>query len=257
MLLHYEDTGSGSPVLLLHGTAASLRYWDSVVSELTGHRVIALDLLGFGHSPKPRNVTYNVDTHLQSILDTLTELKISKPIILVGHSMGGLLALKFALKYPEKVKKLVLIAMPIYKTPTEARQSITGGRLSRRLAYYGPTSHALCITWCTLLRPLSSHAAKLYLKNQPAYVTRESVLHTWQSYSQSMRHIIEDQQVEYDLNRLAVPTLLLYGHKEGAITLQNVASFHQLSSNITIETIDGSHNLPIERPDLIAQKITT
>ncbi len=256
MLLHYEETGQGPPVVLLHGMAGSLRYWDQVVPYLAKtHRVITVDLLGFGHSPMPKDVTYNIDTHLKSIMETFEHLKVNEPFTLVGHSMGALLALKLALAQPKKVQKLALISMPVWNKPQEARQAITGGRLSRRLAYYGPTSHTLCTVWCKFLRPVSSRLAHLYIKNQPVPVTRESVLHTWQSYDQSMRYVIENQQVEADLQQLITPTLLLYGDKEDTLTLRNIDAFKSLPDNVRGENIEGSHNLPIESPQFIARKI--
>jgi len=256
MLLNYEEEGSGKPIVLLHGMAASLRDWDAVVPSLQDkHRVIAIDLLGFGHSPMPKNVTYNVETHLASILETLEHLKVDEPFTLAGHSMGALLALKLAVAEPKKVKRLVLLAMPIYHSVDEARHTITGGQLTRKLAYYGPTSHLLCATWCKFLRPISSRAAHLYLKNQPDTVAQESVLHTWQSYNQSMQNIIEDQQVAQDLAKLKIPTLLINGDKEKTLILKNARELNGLPEDARYQEISGGHNLPIDNPALVAQKI--
>jgi cis-3-alkyl-4-acyloxetan-2-one decarboxylase len=254
-LLNYDQAGSGPPIVLLHGMAASRRYWEGLIPDLSkSHRVIAIDLLGFGLSPKPKNVTYNSETHINAILDTLNHLGITGPFILVGHSMGALLALKFARRYPEKVNKLTLVSMPIYKSAEEAKLHITKGIKSRELAYYGWTSNILCSTWCGFLRPISKHVAKLYIKNQPPHVAEDSVYHTWQAYSQSLENVIAKQTVEADLQKLRMPAVMMYGDREGPPTLDNLQQL-KLSKNVRLQVVPGSHNLPLDDPAAVAGAI--
>lgn len=256
MILHYTDTGAGEPIVLIHGMAASARYWNNLIPSLSkNNRVIAIDLLGFGKSPKPKDVTYDVPTHLASIFETLDNIGINSPFTLVGHSMGALLSLKLARQYPEKVNKLVLLGMPIYKTPVEAKQNITKDSRIREHAYYGQTSHALCATWCWFLRPLTKHVAPLYLYNQPKDVAQDSLLHTWQSYAESLEHVISNQSVEADLKNLSIPTRLIYGEKEEDITIGNLQSIADLAPNISVDFVDGGHNIGVNGEPVIAQII--
>jgi pimeloyl-ACP methyl ester carboxylesterase len=256
MLLHYTDTGHGQPIVLLHGMAASTRYWDNLTPALSvNNRVIALDLLGFGRSPKPKNITYNVQTHLDSILETLDQLKMDYPVTLVGHSMGSLLALKLVLQQPEKVSKLVLLAPPVYNSPSEAKQSITKNTRRRELAYYGPTSHALCNTWCWFLRPLSKHVAPLYLKTLPKAVAQDSVLHTWQSYAQSLDNVIAHQSVRQDLGQLTIPVRIIYGDKGDPLVQKNLQALDGMAANVHINVIAGGHNIGTQDNREITQAI--
>lgn len=254
-LLNFDQAGSGPPIVLLHGMAASRRYWEGLIPDLSkNHTVIAIDLLGFGLSPKPKGMVYNSETHINAILDTLNYLGIAGPFILAGHSMGALLALKFTRRYPEKVNKLTLISMPIYKSAEEAKLHITRGTKSRELAYYGWTSNILCSTWCGLLRPISKHVAKLYIKNQPSHVAEDSVYHTWQAYAQSLENVIAKQSVEKDLRAVGMPVKLLYGDREGPPTLDNLSEI-KLPKSITLQIIPGSHNLPLDSPATVSEAI--
>ncbi len=255
MILHYTDKGQGNPVLLLHGMASSSRYWENYLEKLSAsHRVIALDLLGFGRSPQSAT-GYMPETHAQAIATTLKHLEVNEPVIIVAHSMGALIALKFAVLYPKRVKALILIGMPIYLTPKEAQTDITRSKKTLKFTYYGMTSHVLCTTWCYLLRPISKHIAPLYLRKWPKKVAQDSVLHTWRSYSESLANVIEQQDAHEALLKLKMPTTLLYGDQDSQVVLKNAKALHHLPKNIRLEILAGTHNLPLEKQDVLVAHI--
>src|SRR3989338_5067156 len=110
LLLSYHQKGSGEDIVLLPGMLATTNFWKVIQKKLsTKYKVTSLDLLGFGLSPKPDNIDYSYQDHLESLNNTLTHLNIQK-FTLVGHSMGGLIALNYAKAYPNKVKKLFIIS---------------------------------------------------------------------------------------------------------------------------------------------------
>lgn len=251
-MLNYTDEGSGEAIVFLHGMAASSRYWEAFIPLLKDtHRLVRLDLLGFGKSPQTAN-GYDVSNHCQAIEETLKHLEIDGSFTLVGHSMGALLALKYAARHPEQISKLVLISMPIYSSPEQARLDITKSKKMLKYAYYGPSSHLLCTTWCYVLRPLSKRVAPFYLRSQPRHVAEDSVLHTWRAYSECMHYIIEQQAVEDDMQKLKMPVELVYGSAESPIVLRN-ANLMQVKNNIHRLKLDGSHNLPLEQPERLSR----
>jgi len=255
MLLYYQDKGRGTPVVLLHGMAASHHYWDSYASLLAPkHRVLSLDLLGFGRSPMPTTATYTYEEHLASILETLEAAGLKQPFILVGHSMGALLALRLAATYLGKVSKLVLLNMPIYRNEGEARADITKSKKRLRLLYYGPSSRFVCTLWCRLMRPLSKRLAPYYLRRLPKAVAQDSVLHTWQSYAQSLHNVIEQQHVQKDLYALPMPVQILYGNRDDQTVLANVRRLG-LKKNMTLQIVPGTHNIVLEKPNFVADVI--
>lgn len=106
--IHYSDNGKGSVVVLLHGFLENLTMWDFLIEELSKkYRVFAFDLLGHG---KSENIGYihTMEEQADMIYSVLHENKIRKAT-LIGHSMGGYIALAFAELYPDNVKKLILV----------------------------------------------------------------------------------------------------------------------------------------------------
>lgn len=100
---------NGKTIVLLHGKNFNAAYWEQTIKELTknGFRVIAPDQVGFGKSTKPEHYQYSFSQLAANTKGILDELKITKAIIL-GHSMGGMLAARFALQYPDLTEKLIL-----------------------------------------------------------------------------------------------------------------------------------------------------
>src|SRR6187402_2665686 len=100
---------NGKTVLLLHGKNFMAAYWERTANDLAaaGFRVIMPDQIGFGKSSKPTNIQYTFQLLAQNTKAILDELKITKTSVL-GHSMGGMLATRFTLMYPENVEKLIL-----------------------------------------------------------------------------------------------------------------------------------------------------
>lgn len=106
----YIDEGESSNTLLfIHGLGSYLKAWDRNIIELKNHfRCIAMDLPGYGKSSKQIH-SGSVDFYVDIIKEFISNLNLNI-VILVGHSMGGQIAMAFAIKYPEIVQKLILVA---------------------------------------------------------------------------------------------------------------------------------------------------
>ncbi len=106
--ISYSETGKGSTIVLLHGFLENQTMWQDLIPELSKkHRVIAIDLLGHGESGCLGYV-HSMEENAAAVRAVLSELRVRKAI-LVGHSMGGYVALAFAELYPASVKGLVLL----------------------------------------------------------------------------------------------------------------------------------------------------
>jgi pimeloyl-ACP methyl ester carboxylesterase len=237
---------------------ASTRYWDHLVPELAKtNTVVVLDLLGFGRSPAPRDATYDATAHIQAVIYTLDKLGVNEPFVLAGHSMGARVALKLALAYPKRVKKLVLLSMPVYASVEEARNTLTRGKLHLKLTYYGPTARIICAVFCHGLRPIMRLIAPYYLRQHPKEVAKDGLLHTWQSFSRSMGHMIEATDVQEDLLKVTMPLELLYGENDHAAVLRNVKAL-KLPNNTLLQIVPSAgHNLPLQRPETAISVLTT
>lgn len=110
-IANFVTRGRGSPVILIHGIAASLRDWDFLLPALeqAGYAGYALDLLGHGDSPKPDSREYEMDWLFEHFLCWFDSLDLNEPAVLVGHSLGGYLALEFARRFSSRTRGLILV----------------------------------------------------------------------------------------------------------------------------------------------------
>ena len=105
----YRTAGSGPAVVLIHGMINSSRHWEQVAMRLAGsHRVIAPDLIGHGDSATPRG-DYSLGAHAASIRDLMTTIGVESATI-VGHSLGGGVAMQFFYQFPQRTERLALIS---------------------------------------------------------------------------------------------------------------------------------------------------
>ncbi|MFC0876518.1 alpha/beta fold hydrolase [Saccharicrinis sp. FJH2] len=107
MKLFYRTKGAGSPFVILHGLYGMSDNWMSIVRKMEGeYKFILPDLRNHGRSEFSDDHTY--EAMVGDLLDLLDELKLEK-VVLLGHSMGGKVAMRFALKYPERISKLIVV----------------------------------------------------------------------------------------------------------------------------------------------------
>ena len=252
-ILNARVRGSGPVVVLLHGFLSSSEYWKQVadISE-SDHTVVALDLLGFGKSPKPRKSRYDYDAHIASIQATLEHLDIDEPFTLVGHSMGSLIALRYARLNESKVSRLVLVNMPVMLGRRQVREEIG----STSFAYkYGLRPYTHRIAWALFktmfrLRLLSRSTIKRLKEN--AYFFQHSPLSRIRSY----QRVIADARADIDLNLIRVQTLVLSGLEDRKVYLENLKENISLSPTVALETLPTGHHIPCVMPRLLASRVT-
>lgn len=109
---NYHDQGEGDPLLMIHGSGPGVSAWANwrlnIGKLAERRRVIAPDMVGFGFTDRPAGVTYGKDLWVRHLVDFLDAVEIEQADI-VGNSFGGGLALAFAIRYPERVRRLVLM----------------------------------------------------------------------------------------------------------------------------------------------------
>src|SRR5215213_2361561 len=112
---NYISHGAGAPVIMIHGLAASLHDWNDLIPQLSeyGYTSYALDLLGHGDSPKLNSRAYQMDWLLDHFSHWMRSLRLTEPAILIGHSLGGYIALEYARRVSAWTRGLVLVN-PLY-----------------------------------------------------------------------------------------------------------------------------------------------
>ena len=117
--LHYIEQGQGQPLILLHGNGEDSSYFVYQISYFSrNYRVIAIDTRGHGKSPRGEK-PFSIKQFSEDLKDCLEAMDIAKTILL-GFSDGGNIALEFALKYPERVEKLVLNGANLFPSGVKA-----------------------------------------------------------------------------------------------------------------------------------------
>ena len=250
--LHYEITGSGPTVVLLHGYMASSKYWARVSEQLShNHRVIALDLLGFGKSPKPSCSRYDYEAQLRSIDATLDQLGVRGQFTLVGHSMGSLVALRYARERSHRIKRLLLTNMPIWQDPEQAKGDVLGAHPIYRYILQPGLHSFFWIAFRIAIRfSLLPEQLTTDLRKRRDYLFQSSST----SRLRSLRNVIYAAKVEADLTALTVKTVILSGIRDNKNYLLNLDPM-QLGSHILRHRVDEGHHLPLQRPELVAQFI--
>jgi pimeloyl-ACP methyl ester carboxylesterase len=112
-LIHYEALGRGSPLIFLHGWFGSWRYWWGSMQALSTHfRTFAVDWWGFGDSSKAPD-RYSLEGNVLLLEQFINRLGIFGPVMLVGHSLGAAIALRYASEHPEAVSRVAAVALPL------------------------------------------------------------------------------------------------------------------------------------------------
>ena len=238
-LFHRID-GEGEPIVLLHGFLASSQYFKVLRRRLSRtHRVIAIDLLGFGRSPKPDACEYTYSDHISALHSTLQSLGL-KRFMLVGHSLGALIALRYSLTYPNAVQALGLLNPPMYRTPKEAVTIFQSTGLHYRALLHSRSREMLWAIIKVLPRfPLN--------QQRPPINLTDVMLPTKTSRGKTYQNVILNAQFFTDANKLTVRTLLAVGKRDRPQYQQNIASWNMPPNIIGICTPTG-HHLPTINP---------
>jgi pimeloyl-ACP methyl ester carboxylesterase len=199
-------------------------------------RVIAIDLLGFGQAPKPADSAYSYEQHIAYIRQQLQPYVRSGQIVIIGHSMGALLAARYANAYPDDIAATVLLNPPLYASPEEAYGTL---RQTSRLYRFLLDSRFRGAAWGALRTiPFGVIAA-----------------HTRQSREGSLRQVIERAELLHDLQTGSVPTLLLVGSNDRPIYMRNIQN-HVLHDRVQIAVQPVAHHAPVLNTALVAGLIT-
>lgn len=209
--IHYESLGRGEPLIFVHGWLGSWRYWWPSMQALSIHyRTLALDLWGFGDSSKASD-SYTLDNYVEMLGQFVDQLGIVQPVLLVGHSLGAAVALRYARARPEAVKRLAAVTLPVpaYLPNNRLLESDVAAVLTRVLKVSHPEVESE-------LR-----------KTDPA------------AFNQAAAEVY-GTDFSADLLQPAVPTLLVYGNADSMVQFPNSA-LAEPAPNRALVTLDASH----------------
>jgi pimeloyl-ACP methyl ester carboxylesterase len=254
----YRVAGEGPPVVLIHGMVNASRHWAAVAERLASrHLVIAPDLIGHGDSATPRG-DYSLGAHASVIRDLLSALGIERATI-VGHSLGGGIAMVFFWQVPERVERLALVSSgglghevsPLLRSAAlpgasalislAGHRRVTdgldraGGALRDRGSSLGVQLQAIA----RALRPLGSTGAReAFVQTLRAVIDR----HGQRVSATDRLYLLRD-----------LPTLIAWGDRDRTIPVQHGLAAQRAIPGSRFVTIPGAAHFPhLERPDELA-----
>lgn len=249
--LQVRTFGSGEQVvLLLHGMAAAGDCFGAAFDRLgESARVVVPDLLGFGGSMVPAGPVGG-PAHLDALDQMVTALGLNEaPIVVVGHSMGGPLALRFAARHTDRVTSVVTLCAALYRDATEADERIAlMGPFEAMLTSNGPLPQLLC-AWICRHRTFAGWMAVAIRPDLPVAVARSAVQHTWASYRDSLDGLLRAPDWEPALDLLAgagVPVALVEGDADPVPIPGRAAELAKAAVSVRLVTRENAtHLLPL------------
>lgn len=240
--LHFEEHGQGVPVILIHGYPLDHTIWKPVVNQLKPFaRLIVPDLRGYGASPDSDG-EWSIREMADDIHDMMHHLDV-KRAVLVGHSMGGYIALAFAHAYPAHTAGLGLVATQAAADTPEKRQAryIQIEEVKRRGVKHVVEHMAPKIT----PRPALAEALKLLMVK-----TRLSTV------VNSLKAMAERPDATEWLNLMDIPAVVIAGKADTFIPLERAQTMAQiLPRGWMVEIPDAGHMPMLETPELVADAL--
>ena len=248
--LHVRDTGprDAPAVVLLHGFGSSLHTWENWALALEAdYRVIRFDLPGFGLTGADPSGDYTDARSLAVLLALLDQLGVRRASV-VGNSMGGRIAWRFAASHPERVNRLVLISPDGYASPGAAYGAVPSvPLLLRALPYVLPSGllrSTLAAAYADPAR-LTDPVFARYRDMMLAPGVRRAIV------QRTAQHVLTDPVPE--LRRIKAPVLLLWGERDQLIPIANAADYQRALPHVTLRTLPGLGHVPQEEaPDTVA-----
>ncbi len=260
--IHYVDRGDGPPIVMIHGLAGTLwNFTYDLVDRLADrHRVIALDRPGAGYSERPRGTSASLHVQAATIARVIEALGVQRPLV-VGHSLGGALALALAMNHPRAVRELALIApltQPMSTPPRAFRPIFIRSPLLRALVAY------------TVGVPVSKRVAPQAIASIFAPETAPDDFATRGGAQLSLRasqfyHASSDLIAATDdmpaiaarYGEIDTPVRVLFGR--GDRVLDHRVHGERLREQIPqtrLALVDGGHMLPVTQAPLVAAWLT-
>jgi len=247
--VNYAEMGTGPPLLFVHGLGGAWQNWLENIPVLARtHRVIALDLPGFGDSPMP-DWKINIRNYGSMVLDFCEALD-TGPVAVCGNSMGGFVAAEMSVRSEPAVSKIALVSAAgvsharMYKAPTATIARMAGAMAPLAFRYHG----------VALNRPRLRNAVVMNIFREPGGLRPELLSEFIRTgvrapgFADALRGL-----AGYDiLDRLAEvedPALIIWGRQDMIVPPNDALSFHEMLSNSRLEIFNYCGHVPMaERP---------
>jgi pimeloyl-ACP methyl ester carboxylesterase len=248
------ELGAGPPVVFVHGLSGSWQNWLEQLPVLARrHRVVAMDLPGFGHSPMPRE-EISIAGYARLLDALLGELGIDAAAV-VGNSMGGFIGAELAIAFPQRVERLVLVSAAGLSTHNDPRtvRSMPALVRAQRIVEAGAVwlaAHSDTVVRRRRLRNATLEVVVSHPERIPAPLAAEQLRGAGKPGFLPALQSLVGYDVRERLPEIACPTLIVWGDADRLISVRDADVFEQLipdSRKVIFE--DTGHMAMLERPD--------
>jgi pimeloyl-ACP methyl ester carboxylesterase len=254
--LHYTCAGEGPDVLLIHGWASSGRMWQRLLRDL-GHaaRFWAVDLYGFGQSARPRgDEPVLIDRHRDMLLQ-FCEIHTIRPRAVIGHSMGGMLALKMAIARADMLERLVLIAPVVtgrFGYPLDLNKLVVSDWGSFALSKSKP----FWLLTQMVISPLFSRSSHWYLNDEAAdRILKDFQQASWQASAYALQSIAREN-LEPCLSTIQHPALVIVGQQDFTVPPDEARFAAAQLPNARFLELSSTYHQPLdEKPEQVVAAI--
>lgn len=254
LAIHYEARGAGPPIVLIHGFGGSTYSWRFNLPELSRrHRVYALDLPGFGYSERTDRPIYSRSCQAAIVRGFLDVMNETGPAVLVGNSMGGAVALRFAIDYPDRTLGLVLSAPSVFwREPWRRlaplfRVPWLGRKLAHALYYFAlandrSVSRMLAAAYGSNLDLVTDEVRTALLRPLRVRGSADAAL--------GLARSSDRDPVAGRLRDIDVPVLIVAGKLDQAVSLDSILRLEAKIRRARLVVIeDAGHLIQEEAPD--------
>lgn len=246
--LNQKRFGNGDPVLCVHGLGANLFTWRHFIAPLSKHnKLILVDLRGFGSSPKPHDNHYSIEQHADDIYRIILNEDLTK-LTLIGNSLGGAIALLVALRLceqePTRLSRLVLIDGGAYKEYLPGYLKLMRSFLGKLFVYLAPSRLAVKFVLKASYydkNKISAEQVKAYADPIASEGGRHGLLETARQCVP-----VNSDEIISKLNRITVPTLILWGRQDAVIPLKVGELLDRDLPNSELEVFEQCGHIPQE-----------
>lgn len=242
--LHTEVYGAGETTLVfVAGLGGTTRYWRNRIRSLEPHyRIVLVDLLGFGQSPKPWT-QYSVDRHVSELRAVLAPFE---SVSMIGHSLGALLTIAYAARFPDQIKNIIVIAMPYFGSQASAYRYFRNGPVNGGVFY---TNIFLTMLACVITRRVLGWLLPHVLRRVPREVAEDLVKHTWRSSTSSLWEVVYRYDIAADLARLRheIGVMFIHGDQDLMAPVDSVERLAAKDSTWRLAVMPGVDHHPFLR----------
>lgn len=237
--LFTEVEGDGKPIVFIAGLQGSTRYWGKGFQPLAAsHRLIYVDLYGFGRSPWPLEEP-TLEDHIAWLRRTLVAQGATQDVTFVAHSFGAMVAAHYAARFSSEVERVYLLGAPVFGSEREARERIREmSHLAALFALHPVIARETCLL-VDAFRPVFRRLLPHFGRKTSPEAREDAVLHDWPSINGAIQNILLTKPLADPVRQLGAKITFVHGRPDRVTPLQRIIELaHESGAKVVVLPVD-------------------